>query len=35
VLIDKQRRVAAVYVGPQSAKELQPVLSRLAAEPLR
>ena len=35
VLIDKQRRVAAVYVGPQSPKDLQPVLTRLVAEPER
>jgi peroxiredoxin len=32
VLIDKQGRVAAVYVGAQSAKDLQPVLDRLVAE---
>jgi peroxiredoxin len=35
VLIDKQQRVAAVYVGAQNAKDLQPVLNRLVAEPLR
>jgi thiol-disulfide isomerase/thioredoxin len=35
VLVDKQQRVAAVYVGPQSAKDLQPVLDRLVGEPAR
>jgi peroxiredoxin len=35
VLIDKQQRVAAVYLGPQSPKDLQPVLDRLAGEPER
>jgi peroxiredoxin len=32
VVIDKQARVAAVYNTPQSAKDLQPVLDKLAAE---
>jgi peroxiredoxin len=35
VVIDKQQRVAAVYLGKQTAQDLQPVLTRLAAEPLR
>lgn len=32
VLIDKQQRVAAVYVGPVAPADLQPVLSSLVAE---
>ena len=32
-LIDRQQRVAAVYVGAVTPKDLQPVLDRLAAEP--
>jgi peroxiredoxin len=32
-LIDRRQRVAAVYVGAVTAKDLQPVLGRLAAEP--
>ena len=33
VLIDKQQRVAAVYVGSLTPKDLEPVLDRLLAEP--
>ena len=32
VLIDRQGRVAAVYVGPQTGADLEPVLKTLAAE---
>ena len=32
VLVDKQGRVAAVYLLPLSAKDLQPVLNKLIAE---
>jgi len=33
VLIDKQQRAAAVYVGSLTPKDLEPVLDRLLAEP--
>lgn len=33
VLIDKQQRVAAVYVGSLTPKDLEPVLDKLLAEP--
>jgi thiol-disulfide isomerase/thioredoxin len=33
VLIDKQQRVAAVYVGSLTPKDLEPVLDKLIAEP--
>ena len=33
VLIDKQQRVAAVYVGSLTPKDLEPVLDRLLADP--
>jgi thiol-disulfide isomerase/thioredoxin len=33
VLIDKQQRVAAVYVGALTPKDLEPVLNKLIAEP--
>ncbi len=33
-LIDRRQRVAAVYVGAVTPRDLQPVLDRLAAEPL-
>ena len=32
LIVDKQQRVAAVYVGIQSPKDLRPVLARLTAE---
>jgi thiol-disulfide isomerase/thioredoxin len=33
VLIDKQQRVAAVYIGALTPKDLEPVLNKLLAEP--
>lgn len=33
VLIDKRQRVAAVYIGPLTPKDLEPVLNKLIAEP--
>jgi thiol-disulfide isomerase/thioredoxin len=32
VLLDKQHRVAGVYVGPLTAKDLEPMLNKLVAE---
>ena len=31
VLLDKQHRVAGVYVGPLTPKDLEPMLNRLTA----